>query len=150
MQQNTLQFHNANDQQYRIVDEETLLAQAQSLIELVAQLRGAGQIQQHQNMQIQIVAGTEQRRKELCELLPPVDPQKKLFVNCDLYPFNFHSYKWRGKSSLMVVIDRAIHEEYFAGFDRTIPTNHQLTLNHTLTTLCHVGDKAYSELYFIV
>lgn len=144
------QFMHANGQDYRIVDESDFVEQAQALITSIEALRNEGKIQRFQNVEIQIIAGTEQRRQELMKLIPKIDPQKKIHVKSELFPFEFHSYKWRGRTSAMIVIDRAVMEPFFVGFDHRAANNQQLMLNHTLTTICHVADKAYSELYFIV
>lgn len=143
-------FIHANGQDYRIVDERAFVQQAQELIQSVDALRADGKIQRFQNVEIQIIAGTEQRRQELMALIPKVDPQKKIYVKSELFPFDFHSYKWRGRTSMFIVIDDEIAEQFYAGFDHRAANNQQLMLNHTLTTICHVADKAYSELYFIV
>lgn len=145
------EYLHANDQQYRVCDESQFETEAHKLIDGLAALRTSKALQAFTQVHIQVIAGTEQRRQDLMKMVQPkVSPHAKITASAEVFPFNFHSYRFRGRTGLMVVVDRDIAEKYFNGFDRSSATNHQITLNLTLSTMCHLMDKSYSEFYFIV
>lgn len=159
MKQATLtapQYLNPQAQDYRIYSEIEFKLEIQKLIESIAKQRSDRQLQPNSQLILYIIASKAQRRLEIEALLPKIAPNLCIRVVGELFPFDFHAYRFRGKTCIGVIVDNLIADEFFAGFPEPfadspeVLTNHQKTINTSLSTVCFNSDKEYKDFYFIV
>lgn len=151
------QYLNSQEKHYRIYSESEFKPALEKQIQDIAKQRADRQLQPNAQLILYIIASKTQRRLEIEALLPQIPPHLCIRVVGELFPFDFHSYRFRGKTCVGVIVDNLIADEFFAGFPKpfednpAVITNHQHTINLSLSTVCfNSRDKEYKDFYFIV
>lgn len=151
------QYLSSQGQDYRIYPESEFTAAVQAQIESIAKQRANRQLTASHQLTLYVIASKTQRRLEIEALLPKIAPHLCIRVVCELFPFDFHAYRFRGRTCVGVIVDNLIAGEFFAGFpkafdnDPSVASNHQSTINLSLSTVCfNDRSKEYKDFYFIV
>lgn len=144
------------EQSYPILSAEEFKPVLKSAVEEIDALRKTEdtlrKLSPSQNFHIVIIASTIERQALLRSMVElPHGTEGKITVVSELFPFEFHAYRWRGRSAMMVIVDDAIAQEFFDGYDSTkLQTNHQCALGVTLSTICFAANREYKECYHVV
>ena len=140
----------AYGQDYRILDSDQFQHETNALIAQARRLRAEHSLKETQVLHLHIIAANEKRRDELKALFN-FEPSLRVAVAVEVFPFNFHAYRFRGRSSLLIAIDQEVAVPYLQGLQADTSANcHQTTLMHTLNSMCFAMGKAYKELHFIL
>lgn len=108
-----------------------------------------------QNLTILCLAGSEERRIEMNNLIDlngekyptyQTNIDSRIYCNSLIYPFEFDYQKLRGRTYMLVFIDKAIEEKYFDRHDYAP----QLTINMGLCSVADVLGCKPKDLYFTV
>ena len=153
----TAKYLSSQGQDYRIYPESDFTAAIQTHIQMIAKQRADGELPPNAQLTLYVISSKVQRQEEIVALLPKIEPNLCIRLLCERFPFDFHSYRFRGKTCVGVVVDNLIADTFFAGFPKPfdtspeVVTNHQATLNLSLSTVCYnARSKEYKDFYFIV
>lgn len=147
---------NLVEQSYPVLSAEEFKPVLKSAVEEISTLRKTTdtlrKLSPSQNFHIVIIASTVERQALLCSMIELSSGMEgKITVVSEVFPFDFHAYRWRGRTTMMVIVDEAIAQEFFDGYDATkLQTNHQYALGVNLSTICFTADREYKDCYYVV